>query len=228
MKTLKEDLGDLLTPELEAILVKREQEFIPKFKVTEMVDSKTAELKASNENLGTQIKTLEETITARDKDLKDLKKAAEGNAELTNQITELQNKSKEQKEAWEKEKQSLIETEATLKKALALKEHLLNSGVGDPAARDLLSKNFDLSKVEVDADGKIKGFEDLIKPIKESAAFKSMFGEEVIAGQRHQQTTVTNNGNDFYTREQVKAMDVNQVSANLEKVNKSMEHWDKQ
>lgn len=196
---------------------------LPKYRVDEM----TTSLKGEVENLKNQVTTLEGTLGTRDKDLKDLKKAAEGNEALTKQIETLQSKSKEEKESWEQEKQSLIAKEALLKKSLTLKEHLLNAGVGDVEARDLLSKKFDVEKLEFSEDGKIKGFEDLLKPIKENKAFAGMFGEIKFGGDEHAQGDVKDTGKEFYTRAEIESMSLQDTQANLEKVNKSMAQLNK-
>jgi len=131
---------------------------------------------------------LDEVIAARDaatalveqheKDLKILKKAAEGNTALTQQITELQAVVKASKDEAER-------TMAQVRKQFALKEALMGAGVVDPDARDLLALKFDVSKIEVGEDGKVKGFDDMLKPIKENKTLASMFGQTVIGGQQH-------------------------------------------
>jgi hypothetical protein len=227
-KTLKEVLGDLFTSEVETKLGnsqvyvwdkdKPDTEPIPKFRVGEMTES----LKAKTVTFETQIKSLEETISQRDRDLKDLKKSAEGNAELIKQIDDLQKASKEAKENFEKEKESFTKQEAKLKKTLILKEHLLNAQVFDADARELLTKNFDVDKLDISEDGKIKGFDDLLKPIKENKAFAAMFGKEIIAGQQHNHGHVDNE--EVFTREQLAGMSSEYILQNnlLEKVNKSV------
>ena len=232
MSQLKELLGDLYTPEIEEKIGSRvvyiwnkddekekDKEPIPKHRVNEMTET----LKAKVTDLENQIKTYDETLEAKEKDLKTLKKQAEGNEDLTKKIEELQNQYKTEKEAREADKIESEKKGLTLKKALKLKEHLLNAGVGDASARELLSKNFDVEKLELDESEKIKGFEDLLKPIKENPVFKGMFGEEVIAGQDHQ--TGDPPRGDFFTREQVQSMTQEEVNQNIEKINKSMEKW---
>src|SRR5690606_16778046 len=122
---------------------------------------------------------------------------------------------------FEQEKTKLAEREAELKKAFAVKENLLNAGVSDPDARDLLSKKFDLKTIEVLEDGKIKGFDDMIKPIKDNKSFSGFFGQEVIAGQEHAQGK-GNNDSPYFTLDEIKAMSEEQIGANLDKVNKSL------
>lgn len=173
---------------------------IPKSRLDEVIEQK---------------KGLQERMDQNDKDLKDLKKAAEGNKDLQQQIETLQKSGKDAKDAMEKR-------EAEMKKSFALQKSLLNAGVADEGARDLLARGFDMSKIEVTDDGKIKGFDDLLKPIKENKTLAAMFGREVVAGR-----TPAEGGTpgEFYTREEVQAMSQEQVTANLDKVNKSVASW---
>jgi len=235
MSQLKELLGDLYTPEIEGKIGSRvvyiwnkedekekDKEPIPKHRVNEMTDT----LKTKVADLEGQLKTYEGTLEAKEKDLKTLKKQAEGNEELTNKITELQNQYKEEKEAREKDKETSVQKEVELKKALSLKELLLNSGVEDTLARNALAKNFDLEKLEADEKGEIKeeSFQSQFKPFKENPVLSRLIGKEVIAGQEHNEGEVDTTG-DFITREQAEKMTQDEVSQNLEKINKSMEKW---
>ena len=230
---LKEILGDLFTSEVEAKLgefgkhtaylwnkddeKQKDKEPIPKHRVNEMIETS----KAKAEALEGQITTFENQAKDYDKQLKELKKAAEGNGDLVKQIETLQKSNKDQKDSFDLEKEALAKKEVALKKAFTLKEHLLDAGVGDVTARELLSKNFDIDKIEVGDDGKIKGFDDLLKPIKENKAFEGFFGTVESKGQFHKQGEDNLDG-EFYTREQLKSMTPEQVADNIEKVDKSM------
>ena len=66
------------------------------------------------------------------------------------------------------------------KKEGILKEALTEAGVKNPKNLKLLLKEFDLAKLEVDEDGKIKGFEDNVKKLQED--YKPLFGEEQFGG----------------------------------------------
>lgn len=125
-----------------------------------------------------QKKELQGLVEKSDKDLKELQKLAKGNAELTDKIETLQESSKQAKAESEKR-------EAVLQKQFAVKESLMNAGVGDPEARDLLALRFDPQKVELDDKGRVKGFDEMVKPIKENKAFSGMFGETRFVGQEH-------------------------------------------
>ena len=138
---------------------------IPKYRLDEVLEQK---------------KGLQTLLDQGEKDLKSLKKLAEGNTGLTEQIETLQKQGKDAKVAFE-------QAELQIKKSFALKEALMNAGVVDSEARDLLSLKFDASKIELDDKGKVKGFDDMVKPIKESKVFSGMFGETKLAGQQHGQ-----------------------------------------
>ncbi len=136
---------------------------IPKYRLDEVIKQK---------------ESLQTLIDQSDKDMKSLKKSAEGNTELTQQIESLQKQAKEAKVTFE-------QSEIQIKKSFALKEALMGAGVTDPDARDLLSLKFDTSKIEIDEKGKVKGFDEMVKPVKENKSFSGMFGETKIAGQAH-------------------------------------------
>lgn len=123
-------------------------------------------------------KSLKEQISKYDADIKALKDAAAGNESLTIQIATLQKENKAAKEQYEA---GLVRSQ----KSLAVLEGLLNAGVTDPAARDLLAKTFDVDAVVLEADGKPKGWNEMIKPLKENKSFSAMFGEVKITGQTH-------------------------------------------
>ncbi len=147
-------------------------------------------------------------------DIDNLKTANAGNEALTRQITELQ---KAQKDAQTKYDADVLKN----RKTLALNLALMSEGVGDEKARNALVREFDLEKVELEQDGKVKGFSDMIKPYKESLAFKSMFGTVKVAGQEHQTGAPTDG--EFYTKDELEALTIDQLRDKtiLEKANKS-------
>jgi predicted transcriptional regulator len=169
MEQLKELLGEELYSQLVAKLgdkklVVDDGKLIPKYRLDEV----------SEKN-----KSLSEQLQKYEGDLKTLKQTASGNEELTKQISDLQKKMKEQQE--EAEAKMIRE-----KKSFALKDALRSAGVQDDDALDVLSKKFDVDKIELDETGKPKGFDDAIKPLKEKPAFSAMFGKKQISGQEHQ------------------------------------------
>jgi hypothetical protein len=113
-----------------------------------------------------------------EKDMRALKKSAEGTPELTAKIEELQGAMKAARAEAE-------HAETRVRKLFALKEGLLDAGVVDAEARDLLSLRFDVEKLEVGEDGKVKGFAEMVKPYRENKAFVGMFGVTRKAGQQH-------------------------------------------
>ncbi len=128
---------------------------IPKYRFDE-VNTSFKESKESKENL-------EKELSKIKRDFKD----TEG---LTQKIESLQEDLKNQKLQSElKEKQTL--------KRIALKDALNTSGAKHP---DLLESKFELDKIELDTYGKIIGFDEILKPVKEG--YKDLFGEEKIVG----------------------------------------------
>lgn len=169
MQELKEILGEELFTQVstklgDKKLILDNGNFIPKHRFDEV---------------STKVSSLQEVIKKNEDDLKALKKSAEGNEELTKQISELQKQNKEQEKVF-------TEKELKQKKLFAVKESLLDAGVSDAEARDVLIHKFDIEKLELDDKGKPKGFDELIKPLKENPSFKGMFGEEKFSGQQHQ------------------------------------------
>jgi len=124
--------------------IKDDGNFIPKSRFSEVIEQKNS-YKESVDTLKTQ--------------LEELKTKAQGNEEIKKQIDELNSKLN----------QKDIEVTTTSKK-YALKDALRDSGARYP---DLLLAKFDLSAIEIENE-KIKGFEDLLKPVKE--AFPDLFG----------------------------------------------------
>lgn len=106
-------------------------------------------------------KQAEEALKERDKQLADLKKAAEGNEELKKQIEQLQAENKKKDEDYQAKIRDMAVTTA-IKLAVAGQVH-------DP---DLIATLLDKSKIEVDENGTIKaGLDDQIKALRESKAF---------------------------------------------------------
>lgn len=106
-------------------------------------------------------KSLESTLKERDQQLADLKKSAEGNEALQNQIKELQEANKQASEKYQSEL-SELRTNTALKLALSGKVH-------DP---DLVVGLLDKTKIELDEAGNVKaGFDDQLKALQESKAF---------------------------------------------------------
>jgi hypothetical protein len=159
-------------------------------------------------------KSLKTQIAKSESDLVELKKAASGNEEFLTKIKTLEADNKKSKEDFEK-------SELKLKKSLAVKEELLNAGVLDPDARELLLSKFNIDELVVDESGKLKEFETKLKPIKEHKTLSALFGETKIEGTNHKEgLKPLQNG--LFSMDQIKSMSEAEVQANLELVNKSM------
>lgn len=166
---LKELLGEELYASVAAKLgdkklVIDDGKLIPDYRLKEVTDEK---------------KALKEQVSKYEADMKELKAAAAGNDALAKQIADLQTARQADKERFEA---GIMKS----KKQLAIQESLLSSGVIDASARELLSLKFDVDKIELDDSGKPKGFDTLLKPIKENRAFSAMFGEVKMSGQKHE------------------------------------------
>lgn len=181
--------------------------FIPKHRFDEVIAQKNS---------------LADQINLYKKQLDELKVAAEGNSSLTKQIEDLQKKNKQVEDEFKTK-------ELEIKKSFAIKEALLNEGVSDPDARDLLLSKFKLDAITLTEDGKIntKDFENLIKPIKDNKTLSALFGSTKIKGNNPSDKKQFN-GNDLLTFEQIQAMNQEEVNANLELVNKSLAAINKQ
>lgn len=150
---LKELLGEELHNQVLAklgdkhkIAVVSDGNWIPKDKFNEVNEAK---------------KQAEEALKERDKQLADLKKAAEGNEELRKQIEELQQQNKTAAEQYEAKLRDMAVTTA-IKLAVAGNAH-------DP---DLVASLMDKSKIEIDENGNVKaGLDDQIKALRESKGF---------------------------------------------------------
>ena len=150
---LKELLGEELHNQVFAklgdkhkIAVVSDGNWIPKDKFNEVNEAK---------------KQAEEALKERDKQLADLKKAAEGNEELRKQIEELQKQNKQAAEQYEAKIRDMAVTTA-IKLAVA----------GDAHDPDLVATLLDKTKIELDDNGNVKaGLDDQIKALRESKAF---------------------------------------------------------
>ena len=111
-------------------------------------------------------KSLTDQITQLSTSLETIKKDNKNNESLTRKITELQT-------TIEENKKKAADTE---------KRFVLRDALRDKDAKyiDLLETKFDLSKIEIGADGKIKDFDTHLNPVKES--YKELFGEKTIEG----------------------------------------------
>ncbi|GIQ63625.1 scaffold protein [Paenibacillus cisolokensis] len=151
------DLKELLSEELynqvmaklgdkHKIAVVSDGSWIPKDKFNEINEAK---------------KQAEDALKERDKQLFDLKKAAEGNEELRKQIEELQQQNKTAAEQYEAKLRDMTVTTA-IKLALS----------GEVHDADLVLGLIDKSKIVLDDTGNVKsGLDDQVKALRESKAF---------------------------------------------------------
>lgn len=212
MEWLKKLLGDELFAKLEASGELFTQ-LKPKLEGAKVVvDDGTLIPKYRLDQSSEKIKALNEQIAASDKQLKELKTAADGNKDLVAKIETLEKASVEaSKKATSKEK------------ALAIKEALLNKGVTDPNHRNLLAKEFDLETVELDDKGEVKNFDKLVEPVQTN--YKVLFGTVEKKGFGVDKGDGAKKPEPKFTRDQVNAMSQAEVNTNYDEIQKSMENW---
>ena len=112
-----------------------------------------------------------------------------------------------------------IETEKTnATKSSALREQLKAEGFNEKMIK-LLEKNFDLENIEIEED-KIKGWEDMIKPIKEEYA--DFIPKETQTG-NPPATPPTNVSGKTYTADMLKGMSAQDIAQNYDAIKQSLE-----
>lgn len=146
--------------------------------------------------------------------------------ELNTTIADLEAKTgtdeyKSKYEALEKEYNDFktsIETEKTnATKSSTLREQLKAEGFNEKMIK-LLEKNFDLENIEIEED-KIKGWEDMIKPIKEEYA--DFIPKETQTG-NPPATPPTNVSGKTYTADMLKGMSAQDIAQNYDAIKQSL------
>lgn len=205
---LKEQLGDLYTPEIEAKLngkefIEKDDNMIPKSRLDQVISQK---------------KELETQIKEHETSLAELKKVAGSNDELTKKISDLQEQNKKSEEL-------RIETTKKLEKEFKIRDSLRDAGVNDKDAIDVLLPKFD--KVQFD-DGKLIGFDDIVNPLKENKSFSGMFGETKIVGKAPDKNKEPEKGANFITYAEYAAMPRSQRQSPeiQKKVEESRHKWE--
>lgn len=159
MEWLKELLKDV--PDSEKLMESIQKELPKYFKPAEVFNTVNNELKATKEQLAGMNTTLEQ-LTQKSQTADEYK-------------TQLDKLNLEHAE-FVKNADKRVEE---VKKSHILQNSLLEAGA-DKSAVDLLAGTIDLNTIEL-ADGKIKGFDDLLKPIKESRP--TLFKVESVGGE---------------------------------------------
>ena len=112
-----------------------------------------------------------------------------------------------------------IETEKTnATKSSTLREQLKAEGFNEKMIK-LLEKNFDLENIEIEED-KIKGWEDMIKPIKEE--YSDFIPKETQTG-NPPATPPTNVSGKTYTADMLKGMSAQDIAQNYDAIKQSLE-----
>ena len=111
-----------------------------------------------------------------------------------------------------------IETEKTnATKSSTLREQLKAEGFNEKMIK-LLEKNFDLETIEIEED-KIKGWEDMIKPIREEYA--DFIPKETQTG-NPPATPPTNVSGKTYTTEMLKSMSAQEIAKNYDAIRQNL------
>lgn len=117
--------------------------------------------KARFNEVNEENKTLKQSVADRDKQLEDLKKSSDDNAELKKQIETLQQQNADQKKAHDAEM-------AQLKLDNAIDAALTAAGVKNiKAVRAMI----DTSKMKLGEDGTVEGLSDAIKAVQKSDSY---------------------------------------------------------
>jgi chromosome segregation ATPase len=117
--------------------------------------------KSKNTDLTSGLDDLKKQLDQRDKDLKELKKQADGNADLQTKFEALEKQYKDEKEVLETKIQE-TQMASALKLALAGKVH----------DADLVTGLIDKTKIELGEDGNVaKGLDEQIKELQTSKSF---------------------------------------------------------
>ena len=111
-----------------------------------------------------------------------------------------------------------IETEKTnATKSSTLREQLKAEGFNEKMIK-LLEKNFDLESIEIEED-KIKGWDDMIKPIREEYA--DFIPKETQTG-NPPATPPTNVSGKTYTTEMLKSMSAQEIAQNYDAIRQNL------
>ena len=174
LKKLKELIGEDAFKKVETDLNGKELiindgTYIPKEKFDKLNDEKK-DLQKDKDKLTADLQKAQDDL----KKIQDDNKS--GNKTLEQKVEDLTKKLEDQdKKIADKDKelqQAKVEG--------VLKDSLTAAGVTNPKNLKLLMKEFDLNKVELTEEGKIKGFDDTIKKLQED--YKPLFGEEKFGG----------------------------------------------
>jgi hypothetical protein len=144
--------------------------WIPK----EKFDSKNEELKLTKQQL------------------EDYKKNAVNVENIVNENAELKTKYEKVKSDFEDGIKSKDNEISNINKKYSLLNELKKCGA---VGEDLLLNKFNLDDIELNSEGKIKGFDELVKPLKEN--YKHMFKETNIEGTKPTNTNSSVNDTDI-------------------------------
>lgn len=130
-------------------------------------------IKRERDDAQSKIVELETTLTEREQEVNELKDNVDNSEELKTKLEEITtNYDTYKQEAEEREKQFKFDS--------ALNLHLVKSGTLDVKS---LQPHIDLSTLELQEDGTLKGFNEQIETLREEKKF--LFGESLDTGLEH-------------------------------------------
>lgn len=202
---LKELLGEELFAQVEAkvgdkkLAVVNDGAWFPKSKFDEVNTAK---------------KELESTLKERDTQLAELKKSAGDNEELHKQIQDLQEANKQAAKDYE-DKLTNTKIDSALKLALSGKVH----------DEDLAISQLDRSKIKVDKDGNVTGYEELVTGLQEAKPFLFVQKQETNTPQFKGMTPpdgAQQQQAKKYTRQQIESMSPQEITADWANISAQM------
>ncbi len=171
---LKKKIGDEAFKAVEEELKGKElylldpKDYIPKDKFNTLLNEKK-ELENSKSDFEKQLNEAKTKLEEMEKKgSKEKKTVEEQIAELNKKISELSNAAETKDKELQRER-----------KLSVLKDHLNESKVNTRYLKHAMNE-FDIDKLELDDNGKIKGWDEIVKPVQET--YPDFFGETKISG----------------------------------------------
>jgi len=171
---LKKKIGDEAFKAIEEELKGKElylldpKDYIPKEKFNTLLNEKK-EFETSKAELEKQLNEAKTKLTDMEKNNSQNQQTVEQQiAELNKKITELSTAAENKEKELQRERRLSV-----------LKDHLNESKVNPRYLKHALNE-FDVDKLEIDDNGKIKGWDEIVKPVQET--YPDFFGETRISG----------------------------------------------
>lgn len=180
----------------------------------------------TDEQVDSIIEAHSETVDGLKADLSKYKADSEKLPEIQKELDDLRSKGdggfeqkwKDEHAAFEAYKKTTEEEKTTATKKAKLNDLLTESGIVRESCRSLIGKSYDLSKIELEADGSVKDKDALLTAIKtDYADFVGEVNNKSGAGNNN---PPSGGGNKPLTRESIRGMSAAEINANWEEVSK--------